>query len=443
MALAGPSGTESPSSAFLAGQQHGTKLAIQHATPGMIVKSTHTGGQIVDYGVNPNAKPGASKVLPTPASPTRKPAAVSSTVPTLNSVLAQAHAMAAGDTAAQVGAYKAQQNTYNTQAQDRANQINLASQAAAKFLSGIGDTTAASYNNAAQILAGIAGGYSGDLKNTATDAAAAQLAQLAQLGAPAGSLKTATGETANPQALSNVLYGLGGAIPANLLVSSGQAQAAAQRGLPASMLGYGQQQALGTLAAGQQQADTLTPQIIAARAGLPKLVQQYLTAIQSQQTNTALANSLIQNRDTTAGIAQQNADTNATRATNTYTIAQQKLAASKQPKPLTPAAAAKLATLAGTLYNGVAPSKQFNTQTQTWMNVPGTGQQPAHWATAVARLMASGASAQQAQKLLIAQGWQPGEGGRPLSAAQKKTNAAVKSGLGIPKLAGPFAGLGG
>ena len=288
MALAaGAPGSENPSAAFLAGSQHGAQLAVKHA------------------GV-PAAK-GPAKPVAAP----RKPASTGAT--TLNDILAQARTLAAQDTNAQVGALKAQQGVYNTQASDRAAQINLASQAAAKFLAGLGDSTAGSYNNAATTLAGIASGYSGDLKNTATDAASQVQAQLAGLGAPAGSLKTSTGETANPEALQNVLYGLGGAIPANLLVTSGQAAAAAQRGLPASTLGYGQQQALGTLAAGQQQADQLTPQILAAVAARPKLAQQYLSSIQqqldnaqSQQVSQALAASLIGSRTASTKIAQGN-----------------------------------------------------------------------------------------------------------------------------------------
>jgi hypothetical protein len=309
MALGAAPGGENPSAAYLAGAQHGAQLAVTHH-----VAATKT------------------PAAPKPAAPVRKTTAVS-TVPTLNSILAQARAAAGQDTTAQVNAIKQQQDLYNTQASDRANQINLASQAAAKFLAGLGDNTANSYNNAAGVLAGLAQGYSGDLKNTATDAASQVQAQLAGLGAPAGSLKTATGQTSQPEALANVLYGLGGAIPGNLLVTSGQAQAAAQRQLPASTLGYGQQQALGTIAAGQQQADQLTPQILDALAGQPKLAQQYLASLQSAQSSAAsqalsqkLANSLIDSRTTSGKVAQQNANTAVTRANNAATAASQRLA---------------------------------------------------------------------------------------------------------------------
>lgn len=326
--IASAPGGENPSAAFLAGQQHGTQLAVQHH-------------------VTAATKPAAVKPV-APASP-RKPAATTTTapgVPTLNDILAQARAMASQDTSAQVNAIKQQQDLYNTQASDRAAQINLASQAAAKFLAGIGDNTASSYNTAAQTLAGLAQGYSGDLRNTADDAASQAQAQLASLGAPAGSLKTATGQTSQPEALGNVLYGLGGAIPANLLVTSGQAQAAAQRQLPASTLGYGQQQALGTIAAGQQQADQLTPQIVPAQGGQSKLAQQYLSSIQSQlasaqqqQTSNALAQSLIGSRTASTQIAKGNLTLAQDRlaqsqanSDRSYQLALTRLSTSDQPK---------------------------------------------------------------------------------------------------------------
>lgn len=309
MALAPPGG-ENPSAAFLAGQSHGAQLAVQHH-------------------VNPPKPP----VKPPVAAPTKPAKAPKSAPPsTLNSVLAQARAAAASDTNTQVAAIKAQQALLNSQALAKAQAINQAAQAAAQFQTGIGDATANSYNTAATTLAGIAGGYSGDLKSTATDAASQIQAQLAGLGAPAGSLKTATGETPQPEALSNVLYGLGGAIPANLLVTSGQAAAAAQRSLPAATLGYGQQQAASTITAGNQSAKDLIPQILALRQGQPKLAQQYLTAIAQQLTQQALAQSLIGSRATSGQIAQQNANTAATRANNaqynadrSYNLAVQKL----------------------------------------------------------------------------------------------------------------------
>ncbi len=301
MALASAPGGENPSAAYLAGAQHGAALAVQHhATP-------------------PNLRAPKPGIPDAPNAPAPRKAAPT----TLNSILAAARQMAQSDTQSQVDAIKAQQALLNQQGLDRANQVTAASQAAAKFLAGLGDNTASSYNNAATTLAGIAGGYNGALQGTAQDAASQIQQQLAGLGAPADSLKTATGQTPQPAALGNVLYGLGGAIPANLLVTSGQAAAAAQRGLPAATLGYGQQQAGGALASAQQQADQLIPQIEALKAGQPKLVQQYLTSIQSQLTNTALANSLINSRAAGTKTARINAITNQTYKGTIAQIAQQ------------------------------------------------------------------------------------------------------------------------
>jgi hypothetical protein len=106
-------------------------------------------------------------------------------------------------------------------------------------------------------------------------------------------------------------------------------------------------------------------------------------------------------------------------------------------KPLSGSQLEKINSLAHDLYNGVPPKVQFNTQTQKWMPVPGTGKQAATWPRAIEQLVNEGATAAQAVKILSAQGWQPGEGGRPQSAAQKGTAAAVKSGLGVPR--SPFA----
>lgn len=255
MALASPPGSENPSQAFLAGQQHGQKLAVQHATSPPPAKATK------------------------PAAPTRKVAAPAQTL------LQQAQAIAQAQTDAQVNAIKAQQAEYQKQALDRAQQIQAASQASAGILNGwnLGGTTASSYDQAAKTIAGLAQGFSGQTGADATSAANAVQANLANLGAPATGAKTPTGQVSDPAALQNVLYGVGGFIPANLLETSGQAAAAVQRSLPASVLAQGQSQAAGTVAAGNTQADSLTPQLLDAQGKLPTLVQQALAGLSAQQ----------------------------------------------------------------------------------------------------------------------------------------------------------------
>ncbi|MGD0713113.1 MAG: hypothetical protein ABSB24_02865 [Gaiellaceae bacterium] len=330
MALTNPP-SGNPSAAFLAGQAHGRALALRNHMAGQPLVNPIGARQIAAAGVKKVAAPKPATAA-TPAVPL-----------TLNQILAQARAAAAADTQATVTGIKQQQTLLDTQAQQRAGQITQASQAAANYLQGLGDMTGASYNNAAQVLAGLAQGYSGQTGADAQSAAAQVQANLAGLGAPSGSLKTATGQTSQPAALANVLYGLGGAIPASALVTGGQAQAAAQRGLPASMLGYGQQQAEGAVAAGQTAAANLTPQILDALSKQPALAQQYLASIQSQLTaqqnaslQSALAASLVGSRTaaaTTAAakipILKQNANTAATRAAQTYALGQQRITASQ------------------------------------------------------------------------------------------------------------------
>lgn len=260
MALAGAPGGENPSAAFLAGQQHGQTLATQHA-----------------------AKPAAAKPKPTAAPSKPKPGKPAS--PPAQTLLQQAQAIAKAQTDAQIAAIRQQQDLYNQQGAAKAGQINSATQAAAQLLKdwNLGGQTADSYNQAAQTIGSLAGGFSGQTGTDARSAAAQVQANLANLGAPEGGAKTSTGQVSDPAALQNVLYGLGGFIPGNLLETTGQAQAAVARGLPGSLLSYGQNQAAGALSAGQAQADTLTPQIVDAQGKLPQLVQTALAGLSDAQ----------------------------------------------------------------------------------------------------------------------------------------------------------------
>lgn len=114
----------------------------------------------------------------------------------------------------------------------------------------------------------------------------------------------------------------------------------------------------------------------------------------------------------------------------------------RAPKPLSTTDRARIAKAAQDLRYGVQPKQQYNTKTQAWMDVPGTGTPNSSYQEAYQSLIALGATPDYAHTLVNGL-YKPGEYGRPLSAAQKKTNAAVKSGLGVPKLEGPLAGLGG
>lgn len=85
-------------------------------------------------------------------------------------------------------------------------------------------------------------------------------------------------------------------------------------------------------------------------------------------------------------------------------------------------------TTADDLYNGVAPKTHYDAATKTFVPVPGTGSPPAKWGAAIKQLMAKGATKEQAVQQLDDIGWQPGEGGRPLSKQQISEKKGVAAG---------------
>ncbi len=199
---------------------------------------------------------------------------------------AQAQTLAAQDVHNTIAAIQAQQNQIRQDAVNQAHQIGSATNAAANLDAGIAPQTLGSYRQGAQDIINFAHGFSGDLQNTATGDATAAAAALKQIGAPSGQMPSG----AQGQALANVLYGLGGYIPANVLETTGLAQAGAQRELPSTTRAYGQQQAQGAIGAGNAQAGKLGQQIINARAGQAADAQKYLgqfltarTAAEKQQ----------------------------------------------------------------------------------------------------------------------------------------------------------------
>lgn len=101
------------------------------------------------------------------------------------------------------------------------------------------------------------------------------------------------------------------------------------------------------------------------------------------------------------------------------------------PKPLSPATKAKLAKTAEDLRYGVAPKQQYNSKTGAWMDVPNTGTPNSSYDEAYQQLVAAGATPAYA-RAQVNRLYKPGEFGRPKSAGQKKTDAAVQSGVGIP-----------
>lgn len=218
-------------------------------------------------------------------------------------VAQQAAKLANQTIAAQVASIQQQQQAAEQAARERAQQINMASLAASHMLSGLGTPTYNSYKDAATTLAGLAGGYSGQLRTDATAEAQKVQQDLASVGSP----QTASN---NGDALANVLYGMRGAQPASVLLNSGAAAAAAANALPGQVIGYGQNLAAGALGAGRQAADALTPSILDARAKAPSLVAQYISSLTDQAAkaqalanSTAATNSLIASRGNSTALS--------------------------------------------------------------------------------------------------------------------------------------------
>lgn len=262
---------EQPSSAFLAGQAHGASLAAKPKPP---AKAAPHGG------ARPKPKPaksaggssggGAASVTDLLNTDTSLP---------LQELLKRAATLARGDVDAQVRAIQAVQAQERARAAAQAKEILAASQASAGMLGGVGDQTAASFTNAAKDIAGFAQGFSGDLRDTASAEAQRVLDQLKAVGAS----NLAPEVAGQAGALQNVLYGLGGNLPASALLTGGTALAAAQRGLPASTLAFGQEQARGAVAAGDQAAREYDPKLVDARGGLSDKTRQYVSLISGLQ----------------------------------------------------------------------------------------------------------------------------------------------------------------
>lgn len=391
------------------------------------------------------------------------------TGPTPAQLALQAKILAGSDVATQVAAYRQQQQDLTNQAAARAAQINAATLAATKYLYGpaggntVADATAASFNNAAKTEAAIAGGYSGQLRQTATDEAAKVQAGLDSIGAPAGQAPSST----QGQDLSNVLYGLGGQIPANVLVTAGQGAAEAARFLPGATLGYGAGEANLARGAGASAAAGLLPDIRNAVSQQPKLEQQYLSSLgtqadnaQSRQQSALALASLIQSR----GDAQTRLD--APKAPKTfgsaksgyYTIGTDGKVTQVTDPVVTPGKgsggstggltadawksltvdASKLARQlsAGKTtpakYHFIAkgdPKIQAGQPGSQWVAVPGTGSTvPAtNYSDALAQVFQMGPSTTAwANKALaiVNASYKPGQNGRPYGADQAKTIAA-------------------
>ncbi len=212
--------------------------------------------------------------------------------PALNT---QASALAHNDLVAQLKAITDQQAADRAAGRATADQILQASQGGADFLkrSGLaGDVQAQDYARAVAETKSLAGGYSGQLR---TDALNAAQAAGTALHAIPGNTQPVTADRGGP--LANLLYGLQGSLPGQALVAQGLGSVAAARGQVPSALASGQLQALGAVQAANQQAARLDPQIAAAEGKLPGLTRSYLGDLVKQQQAAQAAESLAEYRN--------------------------------------------------------------------------------------------------------------------------------------------------
>ncbi len=189
-----------------------------------------------------------------------------------------AASMAAHDVQAELAALRQAQAQANAAAASRASQIGGLASQAAQFTSGLGDQTAAQYRSALADTQGLASGFS-DMARADADAQAAAAQQ--QIAASGGSAPVSN----EGSALANVLYGLGGKLPGDVIQAQGIGSTAAARMVPVSLLQYGQQGAAGALQAGAEQAAAYQPDITRAIGSQGSLAQQYLSALESSRQN--------------------------------------------------------------------------------------------------------------------------------------------------------------
>lgn len=221
-------------------------------------------------------------------------------------ILKTAHTQALQDTGSIVSALRGQQAADNAAAQQRAAEIGRASLGASKFLSSLnlGSGLQSSLTQAAGDQASLASGFSGQLQQDVGQQGSKVLSALQAIGAPGGVPSTA-------DKAGNVVYGTGGLLPADAMLAAAPVLKSQADQAPAALIGQGQQEAVGAIGAGKQQAERLDPQIAAEAAKLPATEQKYVAQLttaaeKSRQDaigNVATAIKLQQAGDTAAATA--------------------------------------------------------------------------------------------------------------------------------------------
>lgn len=205
--------------------------------------------------------------------------------PTMKELMDQAKELAEIQIGPQVTLYKQQQDQAIADAERRAKLQAQIGAALAEVLKSQGPEVAATYRAAGADQAGLASGFSGDLRESAAADAQKINELLDSIGAPSAQHV----DTAPTDAAANVLYGLGGYLPASTLGREGAAFAAAADLLPQTATGQGAQLAANELHAGADAKKQLALQLAALETQRPGLVRNALGQLQDASTKNAAA----------------------------------------------------------------------------------------------------------------------------------------------------------
>lgn len=203
-----------------------------------------------------------------------------SAYPSYAQMLAQAQALAAASQAGTRTLLQEQQQAATARASRSAEQQSQIAAALAKVLQGIGPQVQAGYQAAGNTQALFGKGFSDGLKLATQGSADETNAFLRNVvGAPEGQ-QIPSGQATQA---ADVLYGVGGYLPAQSFAQQGAALAAGAAGFPMQAVQQGQAYARAELEKGKQAAQDIGQQLMALAAERPILVQSYLERLQSQR----------------------------------------------------------------------------------------------------------------------------------------------------------------
>ena len=173
-----------------------------------------------------------------------------------------------------------QQAEADAAAAARAEQIQGATNAYAEISKGIAPQIQQTYSDAAHDQVTFAKGYSDTMRALQEKSGNEMNAQLQQIGAPEGQM-------ARPSAgASDVLYGLGGVIPATTFGREGAAFTAAAAQLPATAQGVGMQFLMSAQAEAAKERKTFGEKLLELEAKRPGLIADTLREIKSSQQSS-------------------------------------------------------------------------------------------------------------------------------------------------------------